>query len=407
MLKAITEVQNCLRDTSGAAFMVTGLMLTSIMGAAGLGLDVGVWYLTKRAIQSGADAAALAAAHQMTDPNSTNGDVVAVALVGAEKNGFSAAAGDAVQVTILPNDQGIQVVISRTANTYFTTLLLSEPPIVSAGATAASRTGTMELALVLDVSGSMNKPEKIGAAKSAAQDMIDILYGDEETLPNTWVAVIPFSGRVNIRDYGGFWVQNPGSGNADKLCVGLRSTTHWANDAPPDAELFPDYVEPKKSTCPHAKALGLTAEKSTVKNHIAGLTTTHGTSTHRGMVWGWRALSPDWRAEWGEIDLPLPYDSPVPKVAVIMTDGRNKPGQSNDPYSEAEANALLLQECNEMKALDITIFTVVFAVNDDALFQLYSDCATPGRAFVAEDAAALFATFSEIGGALKSVRLIQ
>ena len=118
-------------------------------------------------------------------------------------------------------------------------------------------------------------------------------------------------------------------------------------------------------------------------------------------------MSPDWRGEWGEIDLPLPYDSPVPKVVVIMTDGHNKPGQSNDPYSEAEANALLLQECNNMKALDITIFTVVFAVNDNALFQLYSDCATPRRAFVAEDAAALFATFSEIGGALKSVRLIQ
>ena len=68
----------------------------------------------------------------------------------------------------------------------------------------------MELALVLDVSGSMNKPEKIGAAKSAAQDMIDILYGDEETLPNTWVAVIPFSGRVNIRDYGGSWIAESG-----------------------------------------------------------------------------------------------------------------------------------------------------------------------------------------------------
>ena len=90
-----------------------------------------------------------------------------------------------------------------------------------------------------------------------------------------------------------------------------------------------------------------------------------------------------------------------------MTDGKNKPGQSDDPYSEEEANQMLAQECEDMKALGITIFSVVFDINDDDLFQLYADCATPGMAFVAEDAAALFEAFSQIGKSFLKVRLVQ
>ena len=280
-------------DESGAMFTFAAVFLIGMLGFGGLAVDVGTWYVTQRAMSLAADAAALAAAHQMSDSNSSDGDVEAAALIGANKNGFSIANGDDIDVNILPDNGGIQVAISRPARLFFSSLFVSDTPVVTSAATAALRAGSMELALILDVSGSMNKPEKIGAARTAAQDLIDILYDSEETLPDTWVAVIPFSGRVNIRDYGEAWMENADTGDADHLCVGLRSVAHMTNDAPHTAEIFPDYIEPKKkTTCPDAKALGLTAEKTTVKNHIAALTTTHGTSTHRGMVWGWRALSP-------------------------------------------------------------------------------------------------------------------
>jgi hypothetical protein len=39
---------------------------------------------------------------------------------------------------------------------------------------------------------------KIGGLKSAANELVGILYGDRETVPNLWVGVVPYIASVNI-----------------------------------------------------------------------------------------------------------------------------------------------------------------------------------------------------------------
>ena len=106
-------------DESGAMFTFAAVFLIGMLGFGGLAVDVGTWYVTQRAMSLAADAAALAAAHQMSDSNSSDGDVEAAALIGANKNGFSIANGDDIDVNILPDNGGIQVAISRPARLFF------------------------------------------------------------------------------------------------------------------------------------------------------------------------------------------------------------------------------------------------------------------------------------------------
>ncbi len=435
-----------LRDQQGSVLTVLAVSMMVVVGFTGLAVDGGYLYSLRSKLQATADAAALAAATQLdVDEASvtiaamdyagknmpaadhgtvlTNADVVLGHWDGDTRTfipkGTTTEPGKAclrpVPQEMNPNCLSLNAVKVTTRRAQangnpmqliFASVLGFDHADVVAVSIAAAKTGSMELALVLDVSGSMRRD--MNHLKIASQNLIHVLYGASETLPNVWVAVIPFSGRVNILDYGRSWMQNWPSGDAIHLCVGLRNMPYQANDALPSVELFPDYVVPeKKPTCPETKALGLTDEKSTIKSHISAMTTTHGTSTQRGLVWGWRALSPKWQGEWGNAELPNPYNGPIPKVVVIMTDGQNHPNQSLDPYTTAEVDQILLQECTEMKASGITIFSVVFKDKRNNLFQLYTDCASPGKAFTALDAAALYDAFEQIGGALQEVALVQ
>ena len=50
------------RDRRGGVFVYAAIVAPVLIGAAGLSVDVGMWYANKRLIQSAADSAALAGA---------------------------------------------------------------------------------------------------------------------------------------------------------------------------------------------------------------------------------------------------------------------------------------------------------------------------------------------------------
>jgi len=56
----------------------------------------------------------------------------------------------------------------------------------------------LEVALVLDNTGSMNSYSKIDALKQAARDLVDIMFGDEDTPELLKFALVPFSASVNV-----------------------------------------------------------------------------------------------------------------------------------------------------------------------------------------------------------------
>jgi hypothetical protein len=159
-----------------------------------------------------------------------------------------------------------------------------------------------------------------------------------------------------------------------------------------------------------------------------------GTMANIGLVWGWRALSPDWRGLWryadaGPIsaDLPLDHDERyMSKVIVLMTDGDNQ-WYKNDytAYRYPDDGMLagtsvddrMLEACELLKQDGIVVYTITFGSGvNSSTSDLYRQCASdpdqnvyfPGRKyFDAPTGADLRAAFGAIGGQLTELRLVQ
>jgi Putative Flp pilus-assembly TadE/G-like len=136
-------VADLARAEKGAAAIYAALVLPVFVGAGGLAVDVASWYSTKRTMQSGADAAAYAAALELASqgldqaPNLTA--MQAVANDAASRNGV----GVAVTLNVPPlsgpaagDPQSVEVIVTEPAPVYFANLFLGEAPDITTRAVA-------------------------------------------------------------------------------------------------------------------------------------------------------------------------------------------------------------------------------------------------------------------------------
>lgn len=98
----------------GQALVIVAFGIIALMGAAGLAIDVGSWYLTGQKLQNAADAAALAGATAL--PSSTT-NAAATAVSVAAKNGVTITTSD---VSFSQSNYVITVKVPGIAPTYFT-----------------------------------------------------------------------------------------------------------------------------------------------------------------------------------------------------------------------------------------------------------------------------------------------
>jgi Putative Flp pilus-assembly TadE/G-like len=131
------------RADAGAAAIYVAIVLPAFVGAVGLAVDVASWYSTKRTMQSGADAAAYAAALEFARqgldqaPNLTA--MQAVADDAAGRNGV----GVAVTLNVPPlsgaaagDPQSVEVIVTEPAPVYFTSLFMGAAPPITTRAVA-------------------------------------------------------------------------------------------------------------------------------------------------------------------------------------------------------------------------------------------------------------------------------
>ncbi len=124
-------------DTSGAVLILTALMFVAMIGFAGLAVDLGGWYTTKRSMQTAVDAAAVVAALEMTSPNYTDSQVTTAAWAAATANGFDPNGGAQVIVTIATGGQSVDVAITEPSPTLFSSLFLGSSVTIGTDAGAS------------------------------------------------------------------------------------------------------------------------------------------------------------------------------------------------------------------------------------------------------------------------------
>ena len=105
----------------------------------------------------------------------------------------------------------------------------------------------LELVMVLDNTGSM-AGSKLTSLKSAATDLVNILYGDKTTVDNLWIGLVPFSQAVNIGSSRTSWVASDsfsfGTTTWDGCVDAREASNRDVTDDPPSVAKFPRYYWP-------------------------------------------------------------------------------------------------------------------------------------------------------------------
>ncbi|MDP1738606.1 MAG: ubiquitin-activating E1 FCCH domain-containing protein [Caulobacter sp.] len=185
------------RNESGAVaiwFAVLALPLAVL--AFGL-IDVNRASVEKRHLQDAVDAATLLAARSSATTNEEIQAIGAAALA-AQLSGMSDATLTSSTFTV----SGSKVIGTATASIVpvIANLWLQGDMYVGAEAEVLRASTNLEVALVLDITGSMSGT-KIADLKTAAKDLIDTVVSDVQTPYYSKAALVPFSMGVNAGTY--------------------------------------------------------------------------------------------------------------------------------------------------------------------------------------------------------------
>lgn len=173
-------------------------------------------------------------------------------------------------------------------------------------------------------------------------------------------------------------------------------------------------------SCP-AEAFKLTdISRTDLETYVDGLTPRSNTYHDFGMIWGARFISPN--GIFAASNAAAPNGDAISRHIVFMTDGLLVPNQeiysmygiewwdrriTNDGSGgqASDRHATRFQvACRAARQENISVWVIAFGTT---LTQNLIDCATPGRAFQANDTAALETRFEQIAQEIAALRLTQ
>lgn len=186
-----------------AIFMAAGIV--AFVGFAGLSVDAVRGYLVQSRLAGALDAAGLAGARVMF---SQNRDQDIVSFFNANfPSGYLGATVTGPLITEDANQEVLTLTAQATIDTSFMRVLGFNSMTVSALSEVTRQTELLEMVVAVDMSGSMSwppggpyswGPSRISSARAAATEMVDILFGADETKSLLKIGLVPWNGKVNV-----------------------------------------------------------------------------------------------------------------------------------------------------------------------------------------------------------------
>ncbi len=456
------------QNRQGAAAVIFAIALLPIGLAVGAAVDYASAMRMRTTLTSSLDSAALSVA--VAQAGGQNVNLANAALTQAVQKALIAALGPFAANAHVVTSASIDGSGALAANAQISvpTRLMGLIGINSMSVNATTRVsmpaGPVELAMVLDTTGSM-AGAKIAALQTAATNLTNTLFSIPNAASNVKVAVVPFTDYVNIglADRNATWLTGaqdyttPASGSCttepNYVCTGGYTTvnTTCTNDGitlPCSYQNCNGYTQQGTyQSCPspvthtwygcvgsrtYPTDIGANADKADATNPIPALLdygcttqlqrltnnqTTVQTAINNlsaygetyiapALLWGWRTLSPYTPYADGAA-----YGGRTRKYIVLMTDGFNTHSPNYPDHEGSDtttANTLTSQTCTAVKAKGITIFSVAFQVTDLTIKSILQNCATSSTGyFDSTSAADLQAAFQAIGAAITQVRILN
>lgn len=221
MLKKAAYARNVwrrwLRQETGNVAIIFALAIVPIIGGVGASVDISRAYVVKARLNQALDAAGLAVGSLI---GYTDAELTEKAQAFFDANYPESKLGVTADVTIRQGD-GIVVIDGKASvKTVMANFIgISEIDVASTVEITRESKG-LEVVLVLDNTGSMGSSGKLSAMKTAATEMVEILFGSETNPEKLKVGLVPFAAGVNL---GTDFV------NSGYMDVDAQSSTHGEN----------------------------------------------------------------------------------------------------------------------------------------------------------------------------------
>lgn len=379
--KTLRVLTRLFRAKDGVILIKTALLIVPLIGMLGIGVDVSRVYLYRSHLSGALDAAILAggkAFHSST----RDAEINAFFDLNFNQNYMGGSVGELTITEIDSTTKSLTVSATGSIPATFVSLFGFGDIAISASAEITSKITGLQLVMVLDSTGSMRQSSggvsRMTSLKSAANTLVNALFGQETVSTELEIAIVPYVTTVNVAhllnssyiDMSGMpssYTYNPNDLRKWSGCVEARSTNSALDSSAYDVQAehsgvdwvpflwrphydnhfyslvdlngpngenwpVPDYQLQGGSgentsdagpniNCP-APVMDFSNDKYTITTYIDNLYYSYnrgGTIANLGMVWGWRMLhtgAPFFNT--------TPYnDSETLKAAILMTDGEN------------------------------------------------------------------------------------
>ncbi len=455
--------QKFARDCRGGVAVYFAATVVPLLLGAGVAIDLVQVNAATTILQNAVDAAALSgAASGETDKDKIE-DVVNAYLI-ANKAGAVIETITDYEVNLDKNKNTLTIKVSGKRPTSLMHLAGIDKVGISAAAEVSLPSDGLEVALVLDVTGSMNSGGRLPALKTAATDFVNSMMEVKDKGGYVRVGIVPFSEYVNVglSRRNESWIDVPADSSVSQpqVCSIQYPNRQWTNctevqktgyndglpysytsyenctvvDGPAEYVCQIPVVTNKWNGCVGSRntpldeeigtvssryaglmnigcndeILTLTDNESKLKSKITGLVASGNTYVPTGLLWGWNMVDGNKPLDEAKSAAEIKAKGGT-KAIVLMTDGDNtisatypKHEGNDGDVADDKVEAL----CKNIKQDDIVIYTISFMVTDADSINLLENCASDKtKAFSADDAAQLAQAFGEISESLMATRL--
>jgi len=406
-----------LADRRGNFAVLFGVSSLVLVSAAGMALDYSRLSSAKVRLNQAVDAAVLSTTRNITLGNITEDEAEEVVTSYVMANiDEGELAGQPVQIDKVIVDKvakTLQVEASIRVPMTLTKLISASDRTIATGATAQFSNTQIEVAMALDITGSMGHwipasgETRIQGLKKAATKAVDMMFAAPGADERVRIGLVPYAATVDASpvideiDY-------TGSSNG---CVYERTgPKRYERD-------FASPLHPVGGTsnCPGAEIMPMTNDDGLLKSRINAFGTGGCTAGHIAIAWSYYMLAPEWNGAWPAGSDAGPFAPGTRKYAIIMTDGVFNTHPSSGKWcntpGQAQSNLYARKLCDSMKDDGIQVYTIAFAAPKKAA-ALMQDCANPNTAesqyfFNATDSDELEDAFAAIADDITGLALIN
>ena len=401
--------------------MIFALSIIPILVALGAAIDLSRAYIVEERLRAALDAAGLAVG---TDPSLTLAQMKTVAQAYFDANYPAGQIGVPGTVSVTSTDQVVTLSVSATMPTTVMSLVGKDSVTISASNEITREGKKLEVALVLDNTGSMSSNNKMTSLKAAAKNLIAILQNSGAQPGEIKVAVVPFTVDVKVGSNlktapwlkwtwttpkdnvngctttGPFWNKKTTctiTPTNNAVCVADRDQDYDASNSLPvtgqDATLYPVDT----ADCGPVSLLPLTTTWTDMTNKIDSMASSGNTNTTIGLAWGWNMLTPG--APLSAASAPA---DDLNKAIVFLTDGTNTENRFTNSSSSA-IDARTTAICNALRAAAVQVYTIRVIDGNSSLLKA---CATKADMYYeVTQSSELDAVFKSIALALSNLRV--